>query len=77
MATPELAAPTQEGVSAFLEMSKSSVSQRVSSSMKRGLLRQEEDPKNRRKVKLGFTGAGEQSVEEYLRCDGQLGGAIP
>ena len=62
MSTRELPAPTQEEVSAFVDMSKSLVSQRVSALMKKGFLRQDGDPGNRRKVKLGLTGAGEQEV---------------
>jgi len=62
MAARELSAPTQEEVSAFLDMSKSLVSQRVSSLMKKGLVRQEGDPGNRRRVKLGVTSAGEKRV---------------
>src|SRR5208337_1345352 len=38
------------------------VSQRVSALMKKGFLRQDGDPGNRRKVKLGLTGAGEQEM---------------
>ena len=62
MSTRELPAPTQEEVGAFVDMSKSLVSQRVSALMKKGLIKQDGDPENRRKVKLGLTGAGKQKL---------------
>jgi DNA-binding MarR family transcriptional regulator len=43
-------------------MSKALVSQRVSALMKKGFLRQDGDPENRRRVKLSLTGAGEEEV---------------
>jgi DNA-binding MarR family transcriptional regulator len=62
MAVSELTAPTQDEVGAFVDMSKSLVSQRVSSLMKSGFIRQDADPENRRQVKLGLTTAGEKAV---------------
>ena len=62
MSARELPAPTQEDVSAFVDMSKSLVSQRVSALMKKGFLRQDGDPENRRKVKLGLTAAGKKEM---------------
>ena len=58
MSAHELPSPTQEEVSAFVDMSKSLVSQRVSALMKKGLLKQDCDPENRRRVKLRLTDAG-------------------
>jgi DNA-binding MarR family transcriptional regulator len=62
MAARELPAPTQEQVGSFVDMSKSLVSQRVSALMKKGLLRQDGDPQDRRTVKLGLTAAGKKEV---------------
>ena len=62
MSARELPAPTQEEVSVFVDMSKALVSQRVSALMKKGFLRQDSDPENRRRVKLSLTGAGEEEV---------------
>jgi len=63
MATRELPSPSQEEVGAFIDMSKSLVSQRVSPLMKKGLLRQEEDAENRRRVRLALSPKGLQVVE--------------
>ena len=63
MAARELPAPTQDAVAAFLDMSRSLISQRVSSLMKKGLARQDADPKSRRKIKLVLTETGRTKVE--------------
>lgn len=68
MAARELPAPTQEDVSAFLDMSKSLVSQRVSSLLKKGLLDQMVDPENRRRVKLGLTPSGQERITKIYRA---------
>lgn len=62
MSARELPAPTQEEVSIFVDMSKSLVSQRVSALIKKGLLKQDGDPENRRKVKLRLTRVGEEKM---------------
>jgi DNA-binding MarR family transcriptional regulator len=68
MAARELSAPTQEDVGAFLDMSKSLVSQRVSSLLKKGLVNQMGDPENRRRVKLGLTREGQERVTKIYRA---------
>jgi DNA-binding MarR family transcriptional regulator len=64
MATRELAAPTQDEVAYFLDMSKSLVSQRVASLLKKKLIVQTPDPENRRQVKLHLTDRGRKLVED-------------
>ena len=68
MAARELPSPTQDDVGAFLDMSKSLVSQRVSALMKKGYLRQTDDPDNRRKVKLALTPRGAKGVGDIYRA---------
>ena len=62
-AARELPSSTQDGVAEYLDMSKSLVSQRVSSLMLKGLALQQADPESRRKIKLVLTEAGSTKVE--------------
>jgi DNA-binding MarR family transcriptional regulator len=68
MAARELSSPTQDDVVAFLDMSKSLVSQRVSALMKKGLVDQAGDPENRRRVKLTLTREGQGRVAEIYQA---------
>ncbi len=68
MAARELPSPTQDDVGAFLDMSKSLVSQRVSSLLKKGLVNQAGDPENRRRVKLCLTREGQERVTRIYRA---------
>ena len=63
MAARELPSSTQDGVAEYLDMSKSLVSQRVSSLMLKGLALQQADPESRRKINLVLTEAGSTKVE--------------
>ena len=63
MAANEMAQPTQDEVGELLDMSKSLVSQRVSSLIAKGVLLQNRDADNRRQVRLALTPTGRQALE--------------
>jgi DNA-binding MarR family transcriptional regulator len=63
MAVNEMERPTQAEVGELLDMSKSLVSQRVSSLLAKGLLIQQREPENRRQVRLELTAAGRRALE--------------
>jgi DNA-binding MarR family transcriptional regulator len=72
MAVNEMERPTQAEVGELLDMSKSLVSQRVSSLLTKGYLIQQREPENRRQVRLDLTAAGRQTLEkiyEQLACN--------
>lgn len=62
MATRESTTPTQDEVGASMDMSRSLVSQRVSALRKKGLIRQDTDRDNGRRVRLALTPAGLAAV---------------
>ena len=63
MAVREMRTPAQVDVGAFLDMSKSLVSQRVSALLKKGFLLQSPDPRSRRHVRLELTAGGRKTID--------------
>jgi DNA-binding MarR family transcriptional regulator len=64
MAVREMTRPTQGEIGELLDMSKSLVSQRVTTLMAKGLVVQQRDERNRRNVRLELTAPGEAALEE-------------
>ena len=64
MSTRELPSPTQDEVAQYLDISRSSVSQRVSSLLGKQLVTQVQDSSNRRKVNLFLTWQGAELLNE-------------
>jgi DNA-binding MarR family transcriptional regulator len=85
MAVREMARPTHGEIGDLLDMSKSLVSQRVTTLMAKGLIVQRRDEHNRRHVRLELTQAGQAALEEIYseltrkaaRIFGALGAARP
>jgi DNA-binding MarR family transcriptional regulator len=63
MAVRELQSPTQEAVRNHIDLSTSLVSQRVSALRKKGLIKQRQNPQNRREVHLSLTDKGNQVLD--------------
>ncbi len=64
MSARELPTPTQDDVAQYLDISRSSVSQRVSSLLEKQLVLQVQDKSNRRKVNLSLTPQGAELLSE-------------
>lgn len=67
MAVREMPQPTHGEVGALLDMSKSSVSQRVAGLLAKGMVVQRRHAENRREVRLELTAAGKETLEEVYR----------
>ena len=64
MAVREMASPTHGEIGDLLDMSKSLVSQRVTTLVAKGLVVQRRDERNRRHVRLELTAPGQTALEE-------------
>ncbi len=67
MAVRELESPSHGEVGKLLDMSKSLVSQRVSSLMTKGVVLQNRNNDNRRQVQLELTASGRKILEQVYR----------
>lgn len=76
MAVREAGLPTQDDVAVFVDMSTSFVSQRMKALVKKGFPRQEGNPENRRRVRLGLTPVGTSTVERIYASMGRDAGRL-
>ncbi len=67
VAVREMEQPTHGEVGERLDMSKSLVSQRVSTLLTKGIVTQHRDPQNRRQARLNLTARGEEALEKICQ----------
>jgi DNA-binding MarR family transcriptional regulator len=67
VAVREMEQPTHGEVGERLDMSKSLVSQRVSTLLTKGIVTQHRDSQNRRQARLNLTGRGEEALEKICQ----------